>query len=204
MQPLGNLTRAEAATIMFRLLTDEARETYLTTENDFPDVNEGDWYNTMVSTLASIGILNGRTDGNFDPDAYITRAELAAICARFDDTTVDGIQIFTDTAGHWAEEEIGIAAALGWVEGDGDGTFRPDDYITRAETMTLINRVLDREVEDEDDLLAGMNEWFDNQPGTWYYLAVQEATSSHVYEKKTSEYEYWTEILEDPDWTIYQ
>lgn len=154
--------------------------------------------------MEKLGIVNGRTESIFDPDAPITRAEFAAICARFDTGLTDGDSNFTDISGHWAEEEIERAVSLGWIRGYEDGTFRPDQYITRAETMTIINRVLCRLPENEDDLLDDMNVWPDNQPGDWYYLAVQEATNSHDFEHKGEIYETWTGMNTDPDWTRYQ
>ncbi len=158
----------------------EIREEYLTDINPFDDVDEGDWYSKAVSTLYALDIFKGRTSTNFVPDAPITRAEFAVICARFDTGRTDGDSEFTDIAGHWAEAEIERAASLGWVQGDPAGRFHPDAFLTRAEAMTMINRVLNRLPEDEDDLLDGMNVWPDNKPGDWYYLAVQEATNSHA------------------------
>ena len=153
VRPNANITRAQVATIFFRLLDEDVRDDNLTTYNTFPDVDEDYWANTAISTMASLGVINGRNSGLFDPDAYITRAEFAAICARFDDSGVDGITTFTDTVGHWAEDEISRAAALGWIQGYSDGTFRPNQYITRAQAVTMINRVLCRLPEDTDDLL---------------------------------------------------
>jgi hypothetical protein len=215
VQPLANITRAEVATIFFRLLKDDVRDENLTEDNTFTDVNPGDWYNVAISTMASLGIVKGRSAEIFDPTANITRAELAAICARFDDTPVEtDPNAFSDISGHWAETEILRAAALGWVEGYPDGTFGPDRLITRAETVTVINRVLQRVPEVEDDLLSDMNTWWDNlDPEKWYYLAMQEATNSHDYQRKeiTEEsettyqiYETWLTMDEDPDWTRYQ
>ena len=204
VRPLNNISRAEVATIFFRLLNEDIREENLTTSNTFADVNEGMWCNTAISTMAKLGIVKGRSQEHFDPDAPITRAEFAAICARFDTSKRDGDSDFTDIAGHWAEAEIERAATLGWIMGYTDGTFRPENYITRAEAMTMINRVLNRLPESEDDLLDGMNIWPDNQPGAWYYLAVQEATNSHDFNRKGDVHEHWTKLTTDPDWTKYQ
>ena len=162
------------------------------------------WCNTAISTMAKLGIVKGRSQEHFDPDAPITRAEFAAICARFDTSKRDGDSDFTDIAGHWAEAEIERAATLGWIMGYTDSTFRPENYITRAEAMTMINRVLNRLPESEDDLLDSMNVWPDNQPGAWYYLAVQEATNSHDFNRKGDVHEHWTKLTADPDWTKYQ
>lgn len=204
VRPNANITRAQVATIFFRLLDEDVRSDYLTTYNTFPDVNADYWANTAISTMASLGVINGRNSGLFDPDAYITRAEFAAICARFDDSNVSGFDSFTDTFGHWAEEEIGRAAALGWIQGYDDGTFRPNQYITRAQAVTMINRVLCRLPEDEDDLLPGMSIWTDCREGDWCYLAIQEATNSHDYVTKDRVYETWTDLNRAPDWSRYE
>ena len=205
VRPLNNISRMEAATIFFRLLDPEVREANLTTVNTFDDVNEGTWFNTPVSTMAKLGIIKGRSASEFDPDAPITRSEFAAICARFDTTLQDGNSNFTDIAGHWAEAEIERAATLGWIMGYADGSFRPENDITRAEAMTMINRMLQRLPEAEDDLLPDMNVWPDNQPGAWYYLAVQEATNSHDFDRKEDGlHEHWTQMTEDPDWKQYE
>ena len=204
VRPNANITRAQVATIFFRLLDEDVRSDYLTTYNPFPDVNADYWANTAISTMASLGVINGRNSGLFDPDAYITRAEFAAICARFDDSNVSGFDSFTDTFGHWAEEEIGRAAALGWIQGYDDGTFRPNQYITRAQAVTMINRVLCRLPEDEDDLLPGMSVWTDCREGDWCYLAIQEATNSHDYVTKDRVYETWTDLNRAPDWSRYE
>lgn len=204
VRPLDNISRAEVATIFFRLLNEDIREENLTASNTFADVNEGMWCNTAISTMAKLGVVKGRSPEHFDPDAPITRAEFAAICARFDTSKRDGDSNFTDIAGHWAEAEIERAATLGWIMGYTDGTFRPENYITRAEAMTMINRVLNRLPESEDDLLDGMNVWPDNQQGAWYYLAVQEATNSHDFNRKGDVHEHWTKLTADPDWTKYQ
>jgi uncharacterized repeat protein (TIGR02543 family) len=205
IRPEANITRAEAATIFFRLLKEDVRESNLTKTNNFSDVNEGNWFNTAVSTMANLGILKGRSSGQFDPNAPITRAELAAICARFDEGSSDIGNSFSDISGHWAESEIKRASSLGWIEGYTDGTFRPDKDITRAESMTLINRVLNRIPENTTDLLDDMNIWSDNKDTTrWYYLAVQEATNSHTFNSKNESNETWSAMSEDPDWTRYQ
>ena len=205
VRPLDNISRAEVATIIFRLLDPDVRNEYLTTSNTFEDVNEDMWCNIAISTLARLGIVNGRSAECFDPDAFISRAEFAAICARFDDSAIEINSDFTDISGHWAEDEIKRAATRGWIRGYTDNTFRPDNLITRAETMTMINRVLQRLPETEEDLLTGMNIWPDNQPGAWYYLAVQEATNSHDFDRKSDGvHECWTEMTDDPAWTQYQ
>ena len=140
----------------------------------------------------------------FDPDANITRAEFAAICARFDDSGVAGVTTFTDTADHWAEDEISRAAALGWIQGYSDDSFRPDQYISRAQAVTMINRVLCRLPEDTDDLLSGMNTWTDCHESDWFYLAIQEATNSHDFVTKDRVYESWTDLNRAPDWSRYE
>ena len=203
VRPQGNITRAETAAIFFRLLKEEVRSENLSKHNDFADVTEDSWYNTAVSTMAGMNILKGRTANSFVPQAPITRAEFAAICARFDSGKSEENNSFTDISGHWAEKEIERAATLGWVSGYTDGSFHPDAPITRAEAMTLINRVLCRMPETKADLLDSMTKWPDNQPGAWYYLAVQEATNSHTYEQKDSKYETWTALTAEPDWSKY-
>jgi uncharacterized repeat protein (TIGR02543 family) len=205
VHPEADITRAEAATIFFRLLKEDVRESNLTKTNTFSDVNEGNWFNIAVSTMANLGIVKGRNSETFDPNAPITRAELAAICARFDEGASDIGNSFSDISGHWAESEIKRAAYLGWIEGYTDGTFRPNKDITRAESMTLINRVLNRIPENTTDLLDNMNIWPDSMDTTrWYYLAVQEATNSHTFNSKNESNETWSAMSEDPDWTRYQ
>ena len=202
VRPQNNITRAEVATIFFRLLTDDVRDENLTKTNRYHDVAATSWYNTAVSTLSSMGIITGYPDGTFHPNAAITRAEFAAIAARFDNDGDKTAAKFSDIATHWAKDEISIAYNNGWITGYPDGTFGPQRDITRAETMTLVNRVLNRQPETEDDLLPNMTVWTDNaNPKAWYYLAVQEATNSHYYEFKTnSQYEKWTELRETRDW----
>ena len=201
VRPQNNITRAEVATIFFRLLTDDVRDENLTKTNRYSDVAATSWYNTAVSTLSSMGIITGYPDGTFRPNAAITRAEFAAIAARFDHDGDKTAAKFSDIASHWAKDEISIAYNNGWITGYPDGTFGPQRDITRAETMALVNRVLNRQPETEDDLLPNMTVWTDNaNPKAWYYLAVQEATNSHYYEFKTnSQYEKWTELRETRD-----
>ena len=202
VRPQNNITRAEVATIFFRLLTDDVRDENLTKTNRYSDVAATSWYNTAVSTLSSMGIITGYPDGTFRPNAAITRAEFAAIAARFDNDGDKTAAKFSDIATHWAKDEISIAYNNGWITGYPDGTFGPQRDITRAETMTLVNRVLNRQPETEDDLLPNMTVWTDNaNPKAWYYLAVQEATNSHYYEFKTnSQYEKWTALRETREW----
>ena len=204
VHPQGNISRAETATIFFRLLKADTRDGNLTAENVFADVVNGKWFNKAVSTMAKLGIVKGRSAETFAPDAPITRAEFAAICARFNTKPTNTSNSFSDISGHWAEAEIERAVAFGWIAGYPDGTFRPDTYITRAEAMTMINRVLCRMPQDEKDLLRTMVVWPDNKPTDWYYLAVQEATNSHEFERKGAVNETWTKLTSAPDWTRYQ
>ena len=206
VRPQNNITRAEVATIFFRLLTDDVRDENLTKTNRYSDVAATSWYNTAVSTLSSMGIITGYPDGTFRPNAAITRAEFAAIAARFDNDGDKTAAKFSDIATHWAKDEISIAYNNGWITGYPDGTFGPQRDITRAETMALVNRVLNRQPETEDDLLPNMTVWTDNaNPKAWYYLAVQEATNSHYYKFKTnSKYEKWTELRKARDWTLLE
>ncbi|MEE1368430.1 MAG: S-layer homology domain-containing protein [Evtepia sp.] len=204
VHPQGNISRAETATIFFRLLKADTRDGNLTAENAFADVVDGQWFNKAVSTMAKLGIVKGRSAESFAPDAPITRAEFAAICARFNTKPTNTSNSFSDISGHWAEAEIERAVAFSWIAGYPDGTFRPDTYITRAEAMTMINRVLCRMPQDEKDLLRTMVVWPDNKPTDWYYLAVQEATNSHEFERKGAVNETWTKLTSAPDWTRYQ
>ena len=204
VHPNALITRAETATIFFRLLKDSVRDGNLLTSNTFADVPNAYWANTAISTMAGLGIVQGYNSTAFDPNASITRAEFAAICARFDTGKSSGTQTFSDIKGHWAEKYIERAAELGWIKGLEDGTFRPNDCITRAQAMTMINRVLNRIPEDASDLLPDMNVWPDCNPGDWFYLAVQEATNSHDFKHKAGNYETWTGMKQDPDWTRYE
>lgn len=204
VRPNANISRAEVATIFFRLLKEGVRSENLTTSNTFKDVLDGQWHNTPISTMAKLGVVKGRNAECFDPDAPITRAEFATICARFDKTQISTSSNFTDISGHWAEKYIERAATLGWIAGYSDGTFRPSNYITRAEAMTMINRVLCRMPQSEDDLLNDMTVWPDNHPTDWHYLAVQEATNSHDFDRKGEVNEKWTKLISVPDWTQYQ
>ena len=204
VRPNANISRAEVATIFFRLLKSDIRDGNLTADNDFSDVSDGQWHNKAVSTMAKLGIVKGRRADRFDPDASITRAEFAAICARFSTKPVENSGSFSDISGHWAENEIERAAAFGWISGYPDGTFRPDARITRAEAMTMINRVLCRMPQSESDLLDSMVTWPDNKPSDWHYLAVQEATNSHNFDRQGEVGESWTKLTSVPDWTRYQ
>lgn len=195
VDPNACLTRAEAAEIFYRLLTDEVREKAQTDENDFDDVNEGDWFNISVSTLARLEIIKGRGNGSFAPKDNITRAELTTIIARLVEAEYDGEDLFEDIAGHWANEYINVAASIGWVKGY-EGKFRPNDHITRAEVVTLINRALNRQPESRDDLLDEMLTPPDNaNEEVWYYLAIQEAVNGHTYtEKEDGVHEKWVAL----------
>ena len=205
VHPNGQITRAEVATIFFRLLRDEVRDGAFTTSNSYSDVAYGKWYNNPISTMSALGIITGYPDGTFKPNKPITRAEFAAIAARFDETQSGKSATFSDVIGHWAAKEIGIAYYNDWIKGYPDGTFKPDQNITRAEAMTLINRVLERKPESPADLLTNMNKWTDNlDTSKWYYLDVQEATNSHGYTRKTFNYELWRQMLNDPDWSRYE
>ena len=204
VRPSANISRAEVATIFFRLLKSDIRDGNLTADNEFSDVSDGQWHNKAVSTMAKLGIVKGRRADRFDPDASITRAEFAAICARFNTKPVENSSSFSDISGHWAENEIERAAAFGWISGYPDGTFRPDARITRAEAMTMINRVLCRMPQSESDLLDSMVTWPDNKPSDWHYLAVQEATNSHDFDRQGEVGESWTKLTSVPDWTRYQ
>ena len=207
IRPNNDISRAEVATIFFRLLTDEAREQYTTTAGSFTDVKAGMWCNRAIATLTNMGIIKGYTDGSFQPNKSITRAELATIIARFAKLDVN-TKTFSDINGHWAQKSIELAAGNGWINGYEDGTFRPNNNITRAETFAMINRVLDRQTESVSDLLpmSDMNMWSDNlNENAWYYKDVQEATNYHKCDRVgDSVYEKWTEKVPDIDWASYQ
>ena len=201
IRPNGHITRAEAATVFFRLLTDKARDANLTDRSPYPDVSAGDWYNKAVATLSRMGILSGYEDGSFRPNATVTRAEFAAMAARFDTEAKPVDTPFTDLTGCWAADEIAKAYGKGWVNGYGDNTFRPNGPITRAEAVTLINRVLRRLPETDKDLLPDERTWLDNPETFWGYLALQEASNSHLYDRKSDGYETQTKILPPRDWS---
>ena len=205
VHPEAPITRAEVTTIFFRLLDPAVRDSNLSTSNTFSDVNTNLWCNTAISTMTKLGIVHGRTATAFDPNAFITRAEFAAIAARFDKSSVNQMANFSDINGHWAALEISKAAANGWVNGYSDGTFKPNQNITRAEAMALINRVLNRVPETVDDLLSNMITWPDNMnTAAWCYLDVQEATNSHDYNRKSNGCETWIKLTKVPDWKIYE
>ena len=203
VKPEGNITRAEVATIFFRLLTDESRDEFWSQTNPYSDVSEDDWYNNAVSTLTNAGIIDGYEDGTFKPNGNITRAEFATIAVRFFEATYEGENLFPDIDGHWAQDYINEAANAGIVDGYPDGTFGPQKLITRAEAMTMVNRTIDRHPH-EDHLLDDMIVWPDNPETAWYYEQVQEATNSHEYTMNTDDeqnpYEIWTELLPVRDW----
>lgn len=207
VRPNRNISRAEVATIFFRLLTDDAREKYWSSTNNYSDVKDTDWCNNAISTLSNMGILKGYEDGTFHPNAPVTRAEFAAIAARFSDGAADDYATFSDVPNdYWASKEIAKAAMLGWIKGYTDGTFRPTNNITRAEVMTLVNRVLERGV-DEEGLMEDAIQWADNKPDDWYYYDVQEATNSHEYARTDKPidgqdfcYEEWIKLKENRNW----
>ena len=205
--PTANVTRAEVATIFFRLMTDDARAKFDSLDNNFSDVAKGKWYNRAISTLANAGIIKGDPAGTYRPGDPITRAEMAAIIARFGDFK-EGGKTFNDISGHWAQKYIELAASNGWINGNPDGTFKPNNKITRAETVAMINRVLNRQTKDVSDLLpvSQMTNWSDNMDtAKWYYRDMQEATNNHKAERVgNSIYEKWTEKLPDIDWASYQ
>lgn len=201
IRPNGHITRAEAATVFFRLLTDKARDANLTDRSPYPDVSAGAWYNKAIATLSRMGILSGYEDGSFRPNATVTRAEFAAMAARFDTEAKPVDTPFTDLTSCWAADEIAKAYGKGWVNGYGDNTFRPNGPITRAEAVTLINRVLRRLPETDKDLLPDERTWPDNPETFWGYLALQEASNSHLYDRKSDGYETQTKLLPPRDWS---
>ena len=202
VKPAGNITRAETAAILFRLMDDASRKTYYSTKSGFRDVASGSWYNTYVATLNNAGVITDSSNGYFRPNEAITRAELAAMLAKFSETT-SAANYFNDvSAKYWAANAIAICAKLGWITGYPDGTFRPDKNVTRAELMAMINRATGRAPKSADAFLPGMKTWSDNTADKWYYLDVQEATNSHSYTVKGSE--TWTALTSDPNWSLYE
>ena len=197
--PEEDITRAEVVTIFCRLLTEESRSRFATTQNPLPDGSTEDWFFTAATPMAKPGIVEGRPDGQFAPADTITRGEFAAMAARFLSKTYTGENHFSDVEGHWAAEYVDRAAQAGWIKGYPDGTFRPDDYITRAEAISLVNAVLGR-APHKEHLLDGMITWPDNMDeATWYYLDIQEATNSHKHTWQTvngERVEVWTTLLE--------
>lgn len=200
-KPTDTITRAEAATIFYRLLTDSTRKAYATTYNSFKDVPATAWYNTAVSTMAKLGIVNGGADGYFRPNDPITRAEIAAMIARCDGAYYTGTStVFSDTYGHWAAGYIDRAYELGWINGYGT-TYAPDRYISRAETVAVLNRVLNRAPQYTSDLTRNYTTFSDVATSAWYYLDVEEAANSHTYTRKSNaDYETWTKLIADPSW----
>lgn len=199
-KPNATITRAEASSIFYRLLTDSTRRTYSTSYNTFKDVPAKAWYNTAVSTMAKLGIVNGGSDGCFRPNDPITRAEIAAMIARCDGNSYGNAYTnFSDVKGHWAASYIARAYELGWINGYGT-TYAPDKYISRAETVAILNRVLNRAPQTTSDLLSGLNTFNDVSVTSWYYLDVEEAANSHTYTRKTNDYEYWDKLISDPSW----
>ena len=200
--PTGNITRAETAAILFRLMDEGSRKTYYSTKSGFRDVATGSWYNTYVATLNNAGVITDSSNGYFRPNEAITRAELAAMLANFTETA-GAANYFNDvSARYWAANAIAICAKLGWITGYPDGSFRPDRNVTRAELMAMINRATGRAPKSADAFLPGMKTWSDNTADKWYYLDVQEATNSHSYTVKDSE--KWTALNADPNWSLYE
>ena len=202
VKPTGNITRAETAAILFRLMDEGSRKTYYSTKSGFRDVATGSWYNTYVATLNNAGVITDSSNGYFRPNEAITRAELAAMLANFTETA-GAANYFNDvSARYWAANAIAICAKLGWITGYPDGSFRPDRNVTRAELMAMINRATGRAPKSADAFLPGMKTWSDNTADKWYYLDVQEATNSHSYTIKDSE--KWTALNADPNWSLYE
>ena len=202
VKPAGNITRAETAAILFRLMDNSSRKTYLSTKSGFRDVTAGSWYNTYVATLNNVGVITDSANGYFRPNEAITRAELAAMLASFTETTRAANYFDDVSANHWAANAIAICAKLGWINGYPDGSFRPDRNVTRAELMAMINRATGRAPKSADAFLPGMKTWSDNTADKWYYLDVQEATNSHSY--AVSPTELWTALTAAPDWSRYE
>jgi len=206
VRPHSNMTRAEVATLFFRLFTDDYRTQMWSQTNTFPDVFAHNWFNNAVSTVANAGFISGMPNGHFEPNRPITRAEFATLASRFVDASATGINVFPDTEGHWAVEHINNISRFGWVTGYTDGNFRPDQNITRAEVAALVNRMLERRPQNHDDLLPGMITWPDNaNRNAWYYLDIQEATNSHTHTMKPDGiHETWTRLITPRQWTALE
>ena len=216
VQPLGTITRAEVATIFFRLLTDESRAYYWSQSNPFTDVAMEEWYNNAISTMYKAGVINGYPDGSFRPNDPVSRAEFAAIATRFHEEGRDGVsqkyfkQYFKDVnKDDWYATAIELAYELGWAQGY-EGNYRPEDDMTRAEVMTMVNRIMEREVK-KHNMLEDMIHWPDNTSDKWYYEAVQEATNSHTYVRTKEQvphldffYEIWKKLLKNPNWAALE
>lgn len=206
--PQDQITRGEVATIYFRMLTDESRNELWSQSNPYTDVQPDTWCNAAVSTMTRAGVIEGFSDGTFRPYAPITRAQFAAIAVRFFEVVYSGDDKFSDIEDHWARDYINKAAEAAIINGYSDGTFRPNQNITRAQAMAIFNRVLGR-APDKDHMLPGMTTWPDNMDkNAWYYADVQEATNSHDYEIQTDSegnaYEVWTSILPVRDWAAFE
>lgn len=193
VRPLNNITREEVAAIFYRLLDDESRSGYLTASNSFKDIRAASWSIKPISTMENAGVITGYPDGTFKPEQSITRAEFAAIASRFDKLDERANDKFTDITGHWAEKYIASAANKGWIKGYTDGTFKPDQYITRAEAAAFINSVLNRKV-DKQGIHEDAKLWPDNIYGKWYYYDILEATNHHEYTREETEIEAWTDV----------
>jgi len=208
IRPHADITRAEVASIFLRIISDERRAEFWSLTNPYHDVALHNWFNNAVSTTSNAGLFVGRPSGNFDPNQPITRAELVTVAARFASVVYTGADLFSDIAGHWANAAINAVANAGWIQGQTglNGTFLPDDPITRAETAAIINRMLNRLPEGLDDLLDGMRTWPDNaNPNAWYYLYIQEASNSHTYMRKADGiHEKWVELVADRPWALLQ
>jgi len=206
IRPQSNISRAEVATIFFRLITDDYRAQMWTQQNPYSDVNLEQWFNNGISTMANVGLLYGMPDGTFQPNRPITRAEFVAMTSRFLDLQHTGEDLFPDIAGHWAANSINAVARAGWIVGYPDGRFAPNQNITRAEVAAIINRILNRHPETLDDLLEGMVMWPDNtDTSAWFYLNIQEATNSHYYVRKADGiHETWTELIPPRKWEVLE
>ena len=216
IDPRGNITRAQVATIFFRMVTDETRAEYWMQTNPFEDVTINRWFNNAISTTANMGLFEGIGDDNFAPDQYMTRGELAAVLVRFMEQDqigpysldiVAASDAFSDTANHWARTYINRAAAAGWIQGYPDGTFRPSQPITRAETAAMINRIFQRLIETPDCRLEDMVSWPDNQnQNSWYFLYMYMATNSYTYRWRddSDTYKELIEIIDPRNWSVLE
>ena len=205
VRPNGRITRAEVATIFFRLLTDDARQRNWSSENNFSDVSADKWYNNAVSTLCHMGVLGGYSDGTFRPNAPITRAEFAKIAVSFAQANGSAVySYFTDVkTTDWFAPYVTAAKDSGLIEGYSDGSFKPENRITRAEACAIVNRVLGRKPSKNHMKISDRIDWPDCTTADWFYEAIVEATNSHTYQMG-KRVETWNDKLPQRDWAALE
>ena len=205
VRPNGKITRAEVATIFFRLLDDDTRAKYWSSENNFSDVSADKWYNNAVSTLCNMGVIGGYADGTFRPDAPISRAEFAKIAVSFTQNNGSAVyNYFTDVkTTDWFAPYVTAAKDAGLIEGYSDGSFKPESEITRAEACAIVNRTLGRKPSKAHMKISDRIDWPDVQTTDWFYEAIMEATNSHTYQMG-KRVETWNDKLPQRDWAALE